>query len=152
MGEIGPVLRRRLIVLNRCSQVACGYPRATWVAARTTRTGGQYRCLVQGSRHGQVLGALGDPTRRAILEVLADGRSLAVHEIAAKVPISRPAVSQHLKVLSESGLVHCLVDGTRRRYAVDGRGLVLIMEYVTQLVSRHELSARPPLSAPESAN
>ncbi|HEX6927502.1 MAG TPA: metalloregulator ArsR/SmtB family transcription factor [Longimicrobiaceae bacterium] len=62
--------------------------------------------------------ALGDPTRREIFERLAD-RPRAVGELAAELPISRPAVSQHLKVLKEAGLVIDRPVGTRRIYQVN---------------------------------
>src|SRR5256885_13618754 len=61
-----------------------------------------------------VRSALGDPTRRAIFESLARG-PLTVGELAAELPVSRPAVSQHLKVLREAGLVTGQAGGTRRR-------------------------------------
>ncbi|HEX6939492.1 MAG TPA: metalloregulator ArsR/SmtB family transcription factor [Longimicrobiales bacterium] len=66
--------------------------------------------------------ALGDPTRRAIFERLAE-RPRAVGELAAELPVSRPAVSQHLKVLKEAGLVVDRQAGTRRIYAVDPDGI-----------------------------
>lgn len=73
--------------------------------------------------HGSVvLEALGDPTRRSIFERLAT-RPAPVGEIAAGLPVSRPAVSQHLKVLKEAGLVTDSADGTRRIYRIDPRGL-----------------------------
>ena len=67
--------------------------------------------------------ALGDPTRRAIFERVAD-RPSAVGELARELPVSRPAVSQHLKVLKDAGLVVDRPDGTRRIYQVapDGVG------------------------------
>ena len=67
--------------------------------------------------------ALGDPTRRAIFERVAD-RPSAVGELARELPVSRPAVSQHLKVLKQAGLVVDRPDGTRRIYQVapDGVG------------------------------
>jgi DNA-binding transcriptional ArsR family regulator len=61
---------------------------------------------------------LGDPTRRAIVERLAD-RPRAVGELAKELPVSRPAVSQHLKVLKDVGLVTEHADGTRRIYRLD---------------------------------
>ncbi len=64
-----------------------------------------------------LMAALGDPTRRAIVEHLAGGAS-PVGEIAATLPVSRPAVSQHLKVLSDAGLVTAKPDGTRRIYTL----------------------------------
>jgi DNA-binding transcriptional ArsR family regulator len=66
--------------------------------------------------------ALGDPTRRAIFEHLAE-RPRAVGELAATLPVSRPAVSQHLKVLKQAGLVVDRRAGTRRIYAVDPDGI-----------------------------
>jgi DNA-binding transcriptional ArsR family regulator len=66
--------------------------------------------------------ALGDPTRRAIFERLAD-RPRAVGELAAELPVSRPAVSQHLRVLKEARLVVDRRAGTRRIYELDPAGL-----------------------------
>ncbi|MGH3881461.1 MAG: ArsR/SmtB family transcription factor [Actinophytocola sp.] len=78
------------------------------------------------------LGALGDPTRRAIFELLA-GRPRAVGELANELPVSRPAVSQHLKVLKEAGLVTDQAEGTRRRYRVDQRGVAALRGYLDEL-------------------
>lgn len=72
--------------------------------------------------------ALGDPTRRAIFERLRQG-ALAVGEIADELPVSRPAVSQHLRVLKEAGLVRERRDGTRRLYRVDPDGLGELRDY-----------------------
>jgi DNA-binding transcriptional ArsR family regulator len=69
-----------------------------------------------------MLTALGDPTRQAILDQLSDGPR-AVGELAADLPVSRPAVSQHLKVLKDVGLVLDEQIGTRRLYRVDPEGL-----------------------------
>ena len=66
--------------------------------------------------------ALGDPTRRAIFERLAE-RPRAVGELAGELPVSRPAVSQHLKVLKDAGLVIDRPAGTRRVYRVDPDGV-----------------------------
>ena len=66
--------------------------------------------------------ALGDPTRRAIFEQLAE-RPRAVGELAGELPVSRPAVSQHLKVLKDAGLVLDRPAGTRRIYRVDPDGV-----------------------------
>jgi DNA-binding transcriptional ArsR family regulator len=75
------------------------------------------------------LDALGDPTRRAVLELVRTGER-PVGEIAARLPVSRPAVSQHLRVLKEAGLVRERRDGTRHLYAVDRRGLLALREYL----------------------
>jgi DNA-binding transcriptional ArsR family regulator len=66
--------------------------------------------------------ALGDPTRRAIFERLAE-RPRAVGELASELPVSRPAVSQHLKVLKEAGLVVDRRAGNRRIYQVNADGV-----------------------------
>jgi DNA-binding transcriptional ArsR family regulator len=69
--------------------------------------------------------ALGDPTRRAIFQRVAEGPR-AVGELARELPVSRPAVSQHLKVLKDAGLVRDRAEGTRRVYTVDQRGLATL--------------------------
>jgi DNA-binding transcriptional ArsR family regulator len=69
--------------------------------------------------------ALGDPTRKAIFELLAD-RPRPVGELAAELPVSRPAVSQHLRVLKDAGLVVDRPIGTRRIYRVDPDGLAAL--------------------------
>ena len=73
--------------------------------------------------------ALGDGTRRLILERLRRG-PLAVGELAAELPVSRPAVSQHLRVLKEAGLVTERRNGTRRLYRVDTDGLAEVRDYL----------------------
>jgi len=73
--------------------------------------------------------ALGDPTRRAIFERLA-GRPRSVGELAAELPVSRPAVSQHLKVLKDAGLVSDRAQGTRRLYRVDPGGVGAMRDYL----------------------
>ena len=75
------------------------------------------------------LTALGDPTRRAIFERLAQG-PLAVNEIARELPVSRPAASQHLKVLKHAGLVIDERDGTRRLYRIDPGGVGAVRAYL----------------------
>ena len=75
------------------------------------------------------LDALGDPTRRAIFEHLGE-RPSAVVELAALVPVSRPAVSQHLKVLKDAGLVRGVQVGTRRIYSLDPDGLAELRDYL----------------------
>jgi DNA-binding transcriptional ArsR family regulator len=79
--------------------------------------------------------ALGDPTRQAILDRLSRGPR-PVGELAAELPISRPAVSQHLKVLKEVGLVVDRAGGTRRLYQVDPAGLAVLRTYLDQFWER----------------
>lgn len=73
--------------------------------------------------------ALGDPTRRAVLERVAHAPA-AVGEIAAELPVSRPAVSQHLKVLKDAGLVTETAQGTRRIYRIDPRGIGAMRDWL----------------------
>jgi DNA-binding transcriptional ArsR family regulator len=85
------------------------------------------------------LDALGDRTRRAIFERLADG-PLAVGEIARDLPVSRPAVSQHLKVLKAAGLVVDEAAGTRRLYRLDPDGVDAVRAYLDRFWN-HALAA-----------
>ena len=78
--------------------------------------------------NGFVLDALGDWTRRQIFEALRQGPS-SVGELASRMPVSRPAVSQHLRVLKDAGLVVDRKEGTRRVYSVDPDGLAGIRAY-----------------------
>lgn len=79
-----------------------------------------------------VLGALGDRTRRAIVDLLVE-RPRAVTELAEELPVGRPAVSLHLKVLREAGLVKDKAMGTRRIYSVDPSGLELLRAYLDRV-------------------
>lgn len=76
-----------------------------------------------------------DRTRRAIVECLAE-RPLAVGEIAAQLPVSRPAVSQHLKVLKDAGLVAERVDGTRRIYRLNPAGVAALRDQLDEFWNR----------------
>ena len=73
--------------------------------------------------------ALADPTRRRIIESLADGES-AFGDLAGQFDMSRPAVSQHLKVLREAGLVHVRKDAQRRIYRLNAEGLDQLDEWL----------------------
>jgi DNA-binding transcriptional ArsR family regulator len=79
--------------------------------------------------------ALGDPTRRAIFERLAD-RPRPVSELARELPVSRPAVSQHLKVLKNAGLVIDRPVGTRRIYQLDPGGVAALRDQLDRYWSR----------------
>lgn len=76
-----------------------------------------------------MLAAFSDPTRRAILERLGSHEQ-AVGEVASGLPVSRPAVSQHLRVLENAGLVACRREGTRRIYRVEEAGLLRLQAYL----------------------
>jgi DNA-binding transcriptional ArsR family regulator len=79
--------------------------------------------------------ALADPTRRRVMESLRSGPR-AVGEIARGMPVSRPAVSQHLKVLKEAGLVTDRAEGTRRVYYLDPKGLAALRAWLDQFWDR----------------
>ncbi|HEX9718076.1 MAG TPA: metalloregulator ArsR/SmtB family transcription factor [Actinomycetota bacterium] len=85
--------------------------------------------MVYQATSASVLDALGDPTRRAVLELLRGGAK-PVGEIARQLPVTRPAVSQHLRVLKGAGLVRDRREGTRRLYSVDAAGLSALRTYL----------------------
>jgi DNA-binding transcriptional ArsR family regulator len=94
------------------------------------------------------LAALADPTRRAIFERLVD-RPSAVGELARELPVSRPAVSQHLKVLKSAGLVVDVADGARRIYRANPEGLEAMRAYFDgfwnrALLAFKDVAERPP--------
>jgi DNA-binding transcriptional ArsR family regulator len=88
--------------------------------------------VTPGAPVGDPFEALGDPNRRAIVELLgAGGRS--VGQLADDLPISRPAVSRHLRLLKEAGLVVEEAQGTRRLYSLHGEGVQAVEAYLTQV-------------------
>jgi DNA-binding transcriptional ArsR family regulator len=94
------------------------------------------------------LAALADPTRREIFERIVD-RPRAVGELARELPVSRPAVSQHLKVLKSAGLVVDVADGARRIYRADPEGLDAMRAYFDgfwnrALLAFKDVAERPP--------
>jgi DNA-binding transcriptional ArsR family regulator len=80
------------------------------------------------------LDALGDPTRRAILAKLLDGPA-PVGKLALDFPISRPAISQHLRILKQANLVHDQPQGNRRLYQLNPQGFDSLREYFEQFWS-----------------
>ena len=96
--------------------------------------------------------ALGDPTRRAIVASLAE-RPRAVGELADELPISRPAVSQHLKVLKEAGLVTDHAAGTRRVYRLNPAGVAALRDQLDTFWNRalsgyQDVAAQPTEETP----
>jgi DNA-binding transcriptional ArsR family regulator len=83
------------------------------------------------SNVSSALTTLVDPTRRAVFERLAAGEA-SVGELAQGLPVSQPAVSQHLKVLREAGLVRVRAEGTRRMYQIDPAGLGPLRAWLDQ--------------------
>lgn len=94
------------------------------------------------------LTALGDPTRRTIFERLADQPS-AVGELARELPVTRPAVSQHLKVLKDAGLVVDRPSGNRRIYQVDPDGVAELRAYLDQFWNRSLAAFKAAVEQPE---
>ena len=81
---------------------------------------------------GDPFDALGDPNRRAIVELLGTG-DRSVRELADELPISRPAVSRHLRVLKAAGLVADRAEGTRRLYRLHDEGIDAVRAYLEQV-------------------
>jgi DNA-binding transcriptional ArsR family regulator len=97
-----------------------------------TRTSVSYNLRLVTTYAEQVFDALGDPTRRSVFERLRGG-ARSVGELAEGMDVSRPAVSQHLKVLKEARLVVDRAEGTRRLYAVDTQGLEALRTWLEGL-------------------
>ena len=95
--------------------------------------------MVTEPLHRSALDALGDPNRRAIVEILSGG-GRSVQQIADELPISRPAVSRHLRLLKDAGLVADEAAGTRRIYQLRDEGIDAIRDYFEQVWS--EAAAR----------
>jgi DNA-binding transcriptional ArsR family regulator len=91
---------------------------------------------------------LGDPTRRAIIASLAE-RPRAVGELAAALPISRPAVSQHLKVLKDAGLVAERVAGTRRIYRLNPAGVAAMRDQLDTYWNRALAGFQDAVASPD---
>jgi DNA-binding transcriptional ArsR family regulator len=81
---------------------------------------------------GDPFDALGDPNRRAIVELLRGGER-SVREIADELPISRPSVSRHLRLLTNAGLVSAEPRGTRRLYRLHDEGVEAVQAYLEQV-------------------
>jgi DNA-binding transcriptional ArsR family regulator len=95
--------------------------------------------------------ALADPTRRAIFECVAT-RPRAVGELAALLPVSRPAVSQHLKLLKTAGLVFDRAHGTRRIYQVDPTGLGELRAQLDRFWNQALANLKQLVEQPEEEN
>jgi DNA-binding transcriptional ArsR family regulator len=95
--------------------------------------------------------ALSDPTRRRVFERLGGGPR-SVGEIAAGLPVSRPAVSQHLKVLKEAGLVIDAPDGARRIYRIDPAGLGQVRRWLDQVWDEALTAFAAPVDAEEKTS
>lgn len=109
--------------------------------------------MAHASMAGDPFGALGDPNRRAIVELLG-GRERSVQEIADVLPISRPAVSRHLRLLKHAGLVVEEARGTRRIYRLHDQGVEAVQAYLERVwgdaAARFRLLAENLPSEPRS--
>lgn len=109
--------------------------------------------MAQVSKTGDPFGALGDPNRRSIVELLGD-RARSVKEIADVLPISRPAVSRHLRLLKHAGLVVEEARGTRRIYRLHDEGIEAVQAYLERVwgdaATRFRLVAENLPSEPRS--
>ena len=94
--------------------------------------------------------ALGDATRRAILARLAEDGPLAVGELASEFPVSRPAISQHLRVLKDARLVIDRAAGTRRLYAVNPDAIAALHKYFERFWSRALVAFKRKVEAEEA--
>jgi DNA-binding transcriptional ArsR family regulator len=97
---------------------------------------------------GDPFDALGDPNRRAIVELMRDGER-SVGELAGALPISRPAVSRHVRLLEQAGLVTGRVDGRRHIYGLDDAGILALREYLERVWG--ETAARFRIAADNTA-
>jgi DNA-binding transcriptional ArsR family regulator len=106
---------------------------------------------VATNRPGEAWNALGDPSRRAIVECLAE-RPRAVGELAEDLPISRPAVSQHLRVLKDAGLVTDRVAGTRRIYRLNPAGVAALRDQLDTYWNRALAGYQDAVASPDAEN
>ena len=90
------------------------------------------RAIALHALTGDPFDALGDPHRRAIVELLRAG-DRSVRELADELPISRPAVSRHLRLLKDAGLVTDRAEGTRRLYRLHDEGIAAVQAYLEQV-------------------
>lgn len=118
-----------------------------WVLTRAHSVS-LYLLFVETYRLGDALDALGDPTRRAIIACLAE-RPRAVGELAGELPVSRPAVSQHLKVLKGAGLITERAAGTRRIYRLNPAGVAALRDQLDAFWGRALANYQDLVEQPE---
>lgn len=110
----------------RKGRTSCG------TSARRHETSPAVDRLSHSTAAGDPFEALGDPNRREILRILSDGDK-PVREIAAAMPISRPAVSRHLRLLKDAGMVAERAEGTRRIYYLEEEGMRSVQQYIERV-------------------
>ena len=106
---------------------------------------------MDANRRDDAWAALGDPSRRSIVECLAE-RPRAVGELADALPISRPAVSQHLKVLKDAGLVSERAAGTRRIYRLNPAGVAALRDQLDTYWNRALAGYQDVVASPDAAD
>src|SRR3954470_6954675 len=118
--------------------------------ARKRNISATVRAIALDPLPGDPFDALGDPNRRAIVELLAAG-DRSVQQIAAPLPSSRPAVSRHLRLLKDAGLVTDRAEGTRRLYRLHDEGIAAVRAYLEQVwggaAARFRLAGENPPEA-----
>jgi DNA-binding transcriptional ArsR family regulator len=102
------------------------------------------------SRTADKVAAFGDPRRRAIIEILSRGTSFSVADLARRLPVTRPAVSQHLRVLTDAGLVTHRKEGTRHIYQLDPEGMAALRGYLDELWRRALSNFKADVERPQS--
>jgi len=100
------------------------------------------------SQTADKVAAFGDPRRRAIIEILSRGKSFSVVDLARRLPVTRPAVSQHLRVLTDAGLVTHRRDGTRHMYQLDPEGMAALRNYLDELWRRAAANFKTAVERP----
>ena len=107
-------------------------------------------------RTASKVAAFADPRRRAIIEMLSRGKRFSVADLARRLPVTRPAVSQHLRVLTDAGLVTHRKVGTRHMYQLDPEGMATLRNYLDQLwrraLANFETAVEQPQSQMEEGN
>ena len=102
------------------------------------------------TNHSRLFTALGDPTRQVLFDRLGR-RPMPVGKLAEGLPISRPGVSQHLRILLDAGLVSVRQEGTRRLYQVDPRGVEAMRDYLDRFWDRALLALKRAAEAEHGA-
>ena len=120
---------------------SCAFPRVDILAIVS------YNLPLVNTYHDMQLDALGDGTRRAILASLLNG-PMSVGELADEFPVSRPAISQHLRILKDANLVIDEADGTRRVYEINPEGFESLREYFDQFWTRALHAFKKEVEAP----
>lgn len=105
---------------------------------------------LHSKRTAAKVAAFGDPRRRAIIEILSRGESFSVADLTRRLPVTRPAVSQHLRVLTDAGLVTHRKAGTRHMYQLDPEGMATLRNYLDELWQRALANIKTAVERPHN--